>query len=58
MLRTKLYDKRDYFNFPSVNFSFVMYNNNSSSTCIFKTIYLSVDKRIFQSLWFLSRFLW
>ena len=48
-LRTKLYDKIDYFNFPIVNFPFIC------SNCIWR-IYLSVDT-IFQSLWFLSGFL-
>ena len=43
-LRTKLYDKRDAFNFPIVNFPFIC------STCIWN-IYLS-DDTIFQSLWF------
>ena len=53
-LRTKLYDKRDDFNFPIVNFSFMNMQQHSSSTCIW-SIYLSVDT-IFQSLWFLSGF--
>jgi len=39
----KLYDKRDDFNFPIVNFSFIC-----SSTCIW-SIYFSVDPKI-QSL--------
>ena len=46
-LRTKRYDRREYFNFPIVSFPF---------TCI-SSIYLSVDT-IFQSLWFLSGFHW
>jgi hypothetical protein len=48
-LRTKLYDKRDDFNFPMVNFPFIC-----SSTCIW-SIYLSVDT-IFRGLWLLSGF--
>ena len=51
-LRTKLYDKRDNFNFPIVNFPLII--AHSSSTCIW-SIYLS-DDTIFQSLWFLSGF--
>ena len=43
LLRTKLYDKRDDFNFPIVNFPFIY------------SIYLSVDT-IFLSLRFLSGF--
>jgi hypothetical protein len=50
-LRTKLYDKRDDFNFPIVNFPFIC-----SSTYIW-SIYLSVDP-IFQSLWFLLGYPW
>ena len=48
-LRTQLYDKRDDFNFPIVNFPFICTCNNSA--CIW-TMHLSVDPT-FQSLWFL-----
>jgi hypothetical protein len=44
-LRMKLYDKRDDFNFPIVNFP----------AAPAYRVYLSVDP-IFQSVWFLSRF--
>jgi len=51
-LRTKLYDKRDDFNFPTpYNFPVICSN---ISACIW-SIHLSVDP-IFQSLWFLSGF--
>jgi hypothetical protein len=54
-LRTKHYDKRDYFNFHIVNSPFICNNIPAgSSTCIWN-IYLSIDT-IFQSLWFLSGF--
>ena len=46
-LRTKLYDKRDDFNFPIVNIP--------AAPAYIWSIYLSVDT-IFQSLWFLSGF--
>jgi hypothetical protein len=52
-LRTKLYDKRDDFNFPIVKFPFIC-SNIPAATCIW-SIYLS-DDTIFQSLWFLSGF--
>jgi len=48
-LRTKLYDRRDDFNFPIVKFPFIC------SSIPAAPVYLSVDK-IFQSLCFLSRF--
>ena len=51
-LRTKLYDKRDYFNFPIVNLIYMQ--EHSSSACIW-SIYLSVGL-LFQSLWFISDF--
>jgi hypothetical protein len=54
-LRTKLYNKRDDFNLPIVNFPFIC-GNMIGSTCIW-SIYLSVDA-IFQSLWFLSGIPW
>ena len=53
-LRTKLYDKRDDFNFPIVNFPFICSNIPAAPTY---GVYLSVDT-IFQSLWFLSGFTW
>ena len=49
-LRRKLYDKRDDFDFPIVDFPFIC-SNIPSSICMC-SIYLSVDT-IFQSLWFL-----
>ena len=52
-LRMKLYDKRDYFNVPIVNFPFIC-SNLASIACIW-SIHLSVDP-IFQSLWFLAGF--
>jgi hypothetical protein len=52
-LRTKLYDKRDDFNFPIVKFPFIC-SNIPAATCIW-SIYFS-DDTIFQSLWFLSGF--
>jgi hypothetical protein len=52
-LRTKLYEKRDDFNFRIVNFPFIC-SKHFSSTFIWSK-YLSVDL-IFQSLWFLSGF--
>jgi hypothetical protein len=48
-LRTKLYDIRDDFNFPIVNFPFIC-----SNTCTW-SIYLSVDI-IFHRLCFISGF--
>ena len=51
-LRTKLYDKRDDFNFPIVNFPFICSNIPAATAC---GVYLSVDT-IFQNLWFLSGF--
>ena len=48
-LRTKLYDKRDDFNFPIVNFPFICSNIPVAPA------YEVVDT-IFQSLWFLSGF--
>ena len=53
-LRSKLYDKRDDFNFPIVNFTWIYIQQHSSNTCMW-SIYLSVDP-IFLSLWFLSGF--
>ena len=50
-LRTKLYDKRDEFNLPIVNFPLLI-EQHFSSTCIW-SIYLSGEP-IFQSLLFLS----
>ena len=47
-LRTKLYDKRDDFNFPILNFPFVC--SNIPAAPAYNTI--------FQSLWFLSGFPW
>ena len=49
-LRTKLYDKRNEFNFPIVNFPFICSNIPAAPAY---GVYLSVDT-IFQSLWFLS----
>ena len=49
-IRTKLYDKRDDFNFPIVNFPFI-YSYIPAAW----SIYFS-DDMIFQSLWFLSGF--
>jgi hypothetical protein len=49
-IRTKLYDKRDDFNFPIVNFPFICSNIPAAWS-----IYFS-DDMIFQSLWFLSGF--
>ena len=51
-LRTKLYDKRNDFNFPVVNFPFICSNIPAAPAY---GVYLSVDA-IFQSLWFLSGF--
>ena len=48
-LRTKLYDKRDVFNFLILNFPFICSNIPAAPT-------YGVDT-IFQSVWFLSRFL-
>ena len=56
-LRTKLYDKRDDFNFPIVNFPFICSNIPAAPAYGVYTMYLSVDM-IFQSLWFLSGFPW
>ena len=52
-LRTNLYDKRDSFNFPIVNFPFIC--SNIPSAPAYGIAYLSVDM-LFQSLWFLSGF--
>ena len=52
-LRTKLYDKRDDFNFPIVNLPFIC--SNIPAAPALWSIYLS-DDTIFQSLWFLSGF--
>ena len=46
-LRTKLYDKKDDFNFPIVNFPFICSNISAASAY-----------GVFQSLWFLSGFPW
>ena len=46
-LRTKLYDTRDDFNFPIVNFPFICSNISAA----LHSIYHSVDT-IFQSLWY------
>ena len=51
-LRTKLYDKRDNFNLPIVNFPFIC-SNIPAAPAYGVYISLSVDT-IFQSLWFLS----
>ena len=48
-LRTKIYDKRDYFNFPIVNFSFICSNIPTAHASCICSVYLPVD-RIFQSL--------
>jgi hypothetical protein len=48
LLRTKLYDKRDYFNFPIVNFPFIC--SNIPAAPLYE-VFVSVDP-IFQSLWF------
>ena len=53
-LRTKLYDKRDNFNFPIMNFPFIC-SNIPAAPVYGVCIYLSVDT-IFQSLWFLSAY--
>jgi hypothetical protein len=50
-LRTKLYDKRDDFNFPIVNFPFICSYIPAAPA---KGVYIS--QLIFQSLWFLSGF--
>ena len=55
LLRTKLYDKRDDFNLPIVNFAFICSNIPAAPAYGVPGIYLSVDT-IFQSLWFLSVF--
>ena len=55
-LRTKLYDKRDNFNFPIMNFPFIC-SNIPAAPVYGVCIYLSVDT-IFQSLWFLSAYPW
>ena len=51
-IRIKLYDKRDDFNFPIVNFPFICSNIPAAPAY---GIYLS-DDTIFRSLWFLSGF--
>jgi hypothetical protein len=51
LLRTNLYDKRDDFNFPIVNFPFIW---SSITTTPAYGVYIS--QLIFQSLWFLSGF--
>ena len=48
--RTKLYNKKDDFNFLIVNFPFIC--NNIPAAPAYE-VYISVDP-IFQSLWFLS----
>ena len=53
-LITKLYDKRDDFNFPIVNFPFIC-SNIPAAPAYGVCIYIS-DDTIFQSLWFLSGF--
>jgi hypothetical protein len=57
LLSTKLYDKRDDFNLPIVNFAFICSNIPAAPAYGVPGIYLSVDT-IFQSLWFLSGFPW
>ena len=52
--RTKLYNKKDDFNFPIVNFPFIC-SNIPAAPAYEVYMYISVDP-IFQSLWFLSRF--
>jgi hypothetical protein len=47
-LRTRLYNKRDYFNFLIVNFPFICSNIPAASA--YGVLYISQ----FQSLWFLS----
>ena len=56
-LRTKLYDKRDDFNFPIVNFPFICSNIPTAPAY---GVYISQisDDTIFQSLWFLPGFPW
>jgi len=51
----KVYNKRDDFNFPIVNFphTYICSNILASPAYGVYTMYLSVDM-IFQSLWFLS----
>ena len=51
-IKTKLYNKRDDFNFPIVNFPFICSNSPAAPVYGVK-LYLSVDM-VFQSLWFLS----
>jgi len=51
-LRTKLYDKRDHFNFPIVDFPFICSNIPAAPA---DGVY-TVSDTIFQSLWFLSGF--
>ena len=51
----KLYDKRDNFNFPNVNFPFICSNIPAAPVYGVYIYLLSVDT-IFQSMWFLSRF--
>ena len=53
--RTKLYDKRDDFNFPIVNFPLIC--SNIPTAPALWSIYLS-DDTIFQSLWLASAFPW
>jgi hypothetical protein len=48
--RTKLYNKKDDFNFLIVNFAFICSNIPAAPAY---EVYISVDP-IFQSLWFLS----
>jgi len=55
---TKLYDKRDDFNIPIVNFPFTCSNIPTEDAYgIYIYIYISVAT-IFQRLWLLSRFPW
>ena len=52
-LRTKLYDKRDDFNFPIVKFPFICSNIPAAPAY---GVYITQFHTIFQSLWFLSGF--
>jgi hypothetical protein len=54
-LRTKLYHKRDDFNFPIVNFPFICSNIQAAPAY---GVYIYSADPIFQSLWLLSWFPW
>ena len=52
-LRTKLYDKRDDFNFPILNFPFICSN---IPTAHVYGIYTCISQLIYQRLWLLSEY--